>query len=285
MTNYVIYVDDSGDKDYATSPALYGVGPTRYFVFGGVLATQDAASRLAQEIQDLKEGSFGDPRVEVKSNWLRMPQERQKRYLDPYGITEGDLSSFTDDYYDLINDADIILVAGVVDKLAMQNTYGERAYYPPAIAYELIAQRIQNHIGPAGTCLVVMDDMSGKNPKGSEHKANLVRQHRQMRKSGSQLVKGLHLPALGALRFNNSARSHLIQVADIVGYNVHRQFREHGDAWEQRGLASLPLYDPFKLLLPKFRSSAAGQISGYGVVKMPQGNKIPWGINRKRAVP
>jgi len=285
MSEYVMYIDDSGDKDYARDPSHYDIGPTRYFVFGGVITKRDVASRLAQGIQELKQACFADAGVEIKSNWLRMPQEREKRYLHPLGIIDDELAAFTDEFYDLIAKSDIQLVAGVVDKKAMQEIYRDRAYYPPAIAYELMMQRLQNHVGPNGPCHVVIDDMTGKNPKGSQHKQNLQRQHQLLRKHGSSLRRGMSLDALGTLKFVNSAHNDLVQVADVVGYNVFRQFRDHGDAWEQRGLAQLPLYDPFRRLVPKFRMSERGQISGYGVVKMPSINRIRWGLHEGRAAP
>ena len=41
--------------------------------------------------------------------------------------------------------------------------------------------------------------------------------------------------------FVSSARSHLVQVADVVAYNVFRQFLEHGDSWEDEKIQQLPV--------------------------------------------
>src|SRR4030095_16884974 len=98
-----------------------------------------------------------------------------------------------------------------------------------------------------------------------------------MRNRGSALIKGFTFTALrGDIRFVNSAQSELIQVADVAAYNVFRQFKDHGEAWEQRDLGTLPTYAYFARLLKKFRADRNGRIQGYGVVKMPRRGRVPW---------
>jgi len=98
-----------------------------------------------------------------------------------------------------------------------------------------------------------------------------------LKKNGSRLLKKkfgfsrIH----GDVRFEDSAHSELIQVADIVAYNVFRQFTDYGDEWEMHGLSALPTYEPFERLSTKFRKGAHGRIQGYGVVKVPLRNRIP----------
>ena len=64
----------------------------------------DSASEktVSAEFGDLKVKTFGCRDVEIKSNWLRQPKERERRYLKKYGITQADLSRFTDDLHDWI---------------------------------------------------------------------------------------------------------------------------------------------------------------------------------------
>ncbi|MBW7929610.1 MAG: DUF3800 domain-containing protein, partial [Fimbriimonadaceae bacterium] len=272
---YAFYLDDSGTKDY--SPSGYpGSGPTRYFVFAGLLATQDASSQLSQRLRDLKRTISPRP-IEIKSNWLRMPNERTHRYLNPLGLTEAGLRQFVDNVYDLVLQAEIELLACVVDKQHMIERYGEgRAYYPPAVAYEALVQRVQNALVGKGRCQVFIDDMTGKNPKGNEHKANLIAHHTRLRKHGSRMGgRTITIDVLGDLRFQSSARSELIQVADLVAYNVYRQFIEHGEDWE-RVAPELPTYSYFERLAPKFRSGPGKRVQGYGIVKMPLRKRVPW---------
>jgi hypothetical protein len=58
-TSYVLYLDDSGTKEYAASLLVYSrTGNTRYFVFGGVPITTTESGRLAGRIEDLKRTFF-----------------------------------------------------------------------------------------------------------------------------------------------------------------------------------------------------------------------------------
>lgn len=277
MKQYALYLDDSGTKDY--SAAGYGSGATRYFVFGGVLATQDAASVLAQKLKDLKRLHLSRDDVEMKSNWLRMPHERIGHYLDPLGISESDLTKTVDAIYDTVIQAEVELLACVVDKVHMEEAYGERAYYPPAVAYEAVIQRVQNRLAGVGLSQVFIDDMTGKNPKGNEHKLNLIRHHSKLRKFGSRMLRPtMNIDVLGDLRFQSSARSELIQVADLVAYNVYRQFVEHGEDWE-RLAPTLPTYTYFDRLGVKFRRGPGNRVQGYGIVKVPMKRRVPWEVH------
>jgi hypothetical protein len=75
--------------------------------------------------------------------------------------------------------------------------------------------------------------------------------------------------------------ANLVQVADIVAYNVMRQFRDHGEEWETRSLLSLPTYDWFRRICGKFRQGPDGRIQGYGVVKLPLLDRVAWSVRRR----
>ncbi len=148
MPTHVLYIDDSGTKEYADNPADYDLsrrGKSRFFVFCGALLTTAEAGRLSNTIIKLKLDCFSEEAVEIKSNWLRISSERKRRYLDPYDITDARLTEFMDSYYDAINASDLMFIAAVVDKQHMQETY-PRPHYAPAVAYELVMQRVQNEL-------------------------------------------------------------------------------------------------------------------------------------------
>jgi hypothetical protein len=281
VASHLLFIDDSGTKEYASSPDLYGTNISRYFVFGGVLIPAGAAGSVTKDIVDAKIHTFGTPDVEIKSNWLRIPCERKARYLDEYDLSEKELSGFVETFYAIVLGADIILLAAVVDKVHMQEDY-PNPWYPPAIAYEILLQRVENELSGHGTVGVTIDDMTGATPHGNQYKANLKKQHEQMKQRGSSLRDGVTFSTLeGRLRFVNSAQSHLIQVADIAAYNVFRQFVDHGEDWEKEGLSKLPSYDYFLRIARKFRKGPGGRIQGFGVVKFPLRKRIPWGLAQK----
>ncbi|MFL6202391.1 MAG: DUF3800 domain-containing protein [Thermoanaerobaculia bacterium] len=283
VETHVLCVDDSGTKEYSPS-GEYGAGNTRYFLFGGPFLKVDEAKKLAARIRRLKLETFGTERIEVKSNWLRIDRERKARYLERFGKSEADLTRFVDAFYQAIAESDLVLIACVVDKVHMLEQYGDRAWYPPAAAYEMLLQRAHAEMADcrssgSGTCFsTIVDDMSGATPKGHQYRENLRRHHAQLKRSGSTLWKGLTFEHLRSLRFVDSRQSEMLQVADVIAYNVYRQFRQYGEEWETRGLETLPAYPWFSRLLGKFRRGANGRIQGFGVAKIPLRTRVPWRI-------
>ena len=277
---HVLFIDDSGTKEYATSPQDYNIGGrgnSRYFLFCGVLVSMGTSGILTNEIIQAKLRCFADDTVEIKSNWLRIPLEQQRRYFEPYGITADRLSAFTEEYYEIINNADLMLIASIVDKLQMQEDY-PNPWYAPAVAYETMLLRVQQELLPSQQVAVIIDDTTGKTPKGNEYKKNLERQHNKLKKYGSALWKGKTFPSLTTQKFVNSQNSNLVQVADVCAYNVLRQFQMYGNEWEDSNCQKLPLFEYFAKIHTKFRQDNSGKIQGYGIIKMPQRKKIGWSI-------
>lgn len=287
MLTHVLYIDDSGTKEYAATPEEYETrrGKSRYFCFCGALMTIAEAGRLSNKLINLKLNRFGDETVEMKSNWLRIPQERQQRYLDSYGLTADGLNQFVSDYYDIvINESPLKFIAAIVDKLHMQQDYGN-PWYAPAIAYELVLQRVQQELSSTDSVAVIIDDMTGATPKGNQYKANLKAQHTRLKRHGGQL-RDFDFPCLATQKFVNSASSQILQVADLAAYNVHRQFMDYGEQWESHG--PLRVYLPFGRIARKFRMDSNGRIQGFGIAKFPLRNRVLWTIDpseSRRAAP
>jgi hypothetical protein len=80
LVTHHLYIDDSGTREYSDTQK-YGrtKGKSRYFVYGSLLLTQRDASVLAWRLQRLKVRVFKTPHVEVKSNWLRIPDSRKEK--------------------------------------------------------------------------------------------------------------------------------------------------------------------------------------------------------------
>ena len=115
----------------------------------------------------------------------------------------------------------------------MQETYSS-PWYAPTAAYEVLMQRAVRAVAVGDTLAVTMDDITGKTPKAHDYKRLVGAHHDRLRKHGSVLQPEISFKALvDPIRFMNSAHSDLLQVADIVAYNLHRQFRDHGPAWEE----------------------------------------------------
>ncbi len=67
----------------------------------------------------------------------------------------------------------------------------------------------------------------------------------------------------------------MVQAADVVAYNVLRQFRDHGAAWEDPS-GELTVYPWLHRLLPKFRQGHDRRIQGFGIVKIPLRHRVMW---------
>lgn len=259
-------------------------GKSRYFVYGAVLIEQRQASLLIARLRELKTLVFKTADVEVKCNWLRLPGERTRRYLDRFGISEVRLTQFTDDYYRLIDQAPLDLIASVVDKLHMQESYGVSAWYAPTVAYDALMQRAVQAVPADSSLSVTVDDISGKTPKHHEYKELLSKHHQRLLKSGSSLQPSISFKCLsGPVRFMNSSHSDLIQAADLAAYNVHRQFRDYGTEWETSSGpgAILPMYAYFERISGKFRKDANGRVQGFGIVKFPLRKRVIWTVKKR----
>ena len=283
MSSHQLYIDDSGTREYSET-RVYGrtKGKSRYFVYGGVLMEHRAASLLVTRLRELKALVFDTPDVEVKCNWLRIPDERRTRYLDPFGITENGLTEFTEAYYALIKQAPLELIAVVVDKLHMQEKYGANAHYAPTVAYDTLLQRAVQGIPVGANLSVTVDDISGATPKHNDYKDLLKKHHERLRQRGSAYQANISFNSIsGPVRFMNSSHSDLVQVADLAAYNVHRQFRDFGDQWEERGQEHLPTYPYFQKIIGKFRTDQHHRVQGYGIAKVPMLNRVPWRLTRE----
>jgi hypothetical protein len=77
-------------------------------------------------------------------------------------------------------------------------------------------------------------------------------------------------------KFEKSKNSNFIQLADTVAYNVWRQFVNHGDWWDEEMEKGLKMYSYFQRIIPNFYHKN-GQISGIGIIKVPDLTKRQWG--------
>lgn len=283
MARYQLFVDDSGTREYDDNRDYATSGKSLYFVYGAIFVEQDAAALLIPKLQDHKRLTFGRPDVEIKSNWLRIPKERRNRYLQPFGKTEPELTAFVDDYYRLLTTAPIQLLGSVVNKLHMQETY-QTPWYAPTAAYEFLLQRAVQAVPNGSTLGVTIDDISGKTPKNNHYKKLVAAHHAGLRAHGSQLQKSISFACLDSpARFVSSQHFELIQAADLVSYCVQRQFRDHGEHWEQNRPdgSNLPMYDYFAHIAGKFRSDGNGRVQGFGIVKCPLRRRVRWAIVKK----
>lgn len=287
LFTHVVYVDDSGNKEYLPDPEGYGKGVSRHFVFGGILLTTDEAGRLTSDMMALKLKYFGEDDVEIKSNWLRQNKERHKRYIDPYSnMTPDLLEDFVDKFYELICSAEVTLIASCVDKAEVQRNY--RTPFPAVqLAYDCFLHRVQEALPINGNTSIIIDDMTGAQPGQSPHKELLRTRHEELKRSGSPLFPGFVFNKVkGPVKFKNSSLSSIIQASDLVAYNVYRELRDRSC-----GLANpeapFPSYSSLKRICHKFQGGE-DEIIPLGIVRFPmtlQERNLIIGPKEKQAAP
>jgi len=267
-----IYIDDSGEKEY-------GPKTSRFFVYAGVIVDRANEQAISAEIDQLKKTAFGTTNVEIKSNWLRMPYERRRRYVEPFGISEDRLTQFVAEVGQLMTSDRVTYLAAAIDKPAMLERYPDgQAWYASATAYQFLLQRYERHCADAGAIgQITIDNMDGSSAKNNQWRDLLRLHHNRLKKDGCNITK-MKFPSMPAAPlFATSKSLNLLQLADLVAYNVYRQFRDHGDAWEKGG-ARLPVYPPLAPLLKRFRLSPTGVIEAWGIMKWPHARKSKWAV-------
>lgn len=268
MPSLTLYCDESGQRDY-------GKGTDKFFVVSGVMVKDEDATHLEDEIRGLKRAHWGNPEIEIKSNWIRQPKERIKHYTEKHGIGSHEIDELLVALIKWIKKAPIKFFSGVVDKPGMQTKY-PAPHYAGAVAYTMLIQRFQKFLHSSGnTGNIIFDDPSGKSPGGFEWRTLLKKQHSKLKQAGCPYTR-IKFDNIGALNFANSESSAFIQIADLVSYNTFRQFREHGSVYDDPDANSLPLYPQFGEILGSFDRDSSGVFAGIGIAYWPHRAKNKW---------
>lgn len=256
------YIDDSGERDT-------GAATSRYFVYGAVIVPLSAEQSINARIAAEKVRAFGLPDVEIKSNWLRHPKERERRYLQRFTISPDTLDELAEAIVGIISSEPIELLGVAIDKQQLAEKYGPRAMYPSTLAYQILLQRFEKHLAARNARgLVTMDDTSGATPKANQWRDLMKQHHARLKKYGCNLTHRRFEHVSESFRFGDSARFHLLQCADLVAYNIFRHFREYGARWDNGD--ECPVYPQLKPMLPRFLSGPNGVVEGFGIVKFPR---------------
>ena len=267
-SSYLVYADESGQREY-------GPKTDPYFVVAGVLLDATEAPHLEDEVRGLKRTFWGAPDAELKSNWIRQPHERDKHYTVPLGVGVKEIDELLTALYRWLHRVPVTVLAGVVDKPLMKLRY-TAPHYAGGVAYTMMLQRYQKYLSKhSATGSVIFDDPSGKSPGGFAWRDLLQKQHSSLKKSGCPYTH-TEFPDVGALSFTNSAHSPFVQIADLVAYNIFRQFRDHGSVYDEPSAKSLPLYEHFAKVVRLFDLGPNRVFAGYGLAKWPVSFKNRW---------
>ncbi len=276
-----LFIDDSGSKewdipfaqDFIDNPPLRTAQnrtfwQNNYFVLTGLHISEEAIAKLNPYINNLKIEYFGTKHVEIRSVHLRNPEKRKRYYLEPFGITENRLKEFINaHWYKLFIDhrEQIQLQTFVLDKRYHKNKRLEMS--PLEMTSLVLFDRVELH--PNRSCTIVFDQMDAQIKSVRHQQGKIIRIASKEVDLGS-LHNGKY--SHSSIRFEKSANSNFLQLADTAAYNVFRQFVDHGDQWEV-ALPNIPkFYAYFDQIRANFYCNPSNaRIAGYGVVKIPKG--------------
>ncbi|MCS6937177.1 MAG: DUF3800 domain-containing protein [Candidatus Bipolaricaulota bacterium] len=256
---YLFYLDESGEREYESRG--------RYFVLCALGLPVSEWRALNNDVLMLKNTYFRDARVEIKSAWLRIPKEREKRYIHRYHLTEDELNEFVAKLYDALLSYNITIIASVINKEQMQDQY-KQPQSPSSLAYRLLFERIELFLEslPDAFGLILFDKITDLQVMKKGYEDLLTQQHLRYLEKGTEFVRVNRI--VEGLLFIPSHENNLLQLADLCGYNIYRQFFMYGDEWDAHR-RFINRYSYFERIESKLHRSSEGDYAGYGIKKFP----------------
>lgn len=247
---FLFYIDDSGQIDYHPKAS-------DYFVYNALGFDSSKWNEINQQVVELKQKVFKTPNaelLEIKSNWIRIPKEREERwYLKK--LSNDELKELSVGLLDIVLKNEITMIATVINKNNMLKEYGQRAYSPNIYAMELLLERISlfmNDNYPGKQAMIIADKCSNdiESLLNKNHVDHRNKHNGYSWKNLSNIIENL--------LFVDSKYSSFIQLTDLCAYNIFRAFKDKN-----------PDYPFFKKILPKYNSNKDGCLLNYGIVCKP----------------
>ncbi len=241
---YLFYIDESGEIGYNSG--------TKYFVFNALGIDSKEWRIINNKVNHLKFCIFNSsnaPILEVKSNWIRQPQERIKHphlaNLSKEGLKELSLGLM-----EVICSNNCTLISIVVNKDSLLRYYGLNKPEPNVFAIQYLLEKIALYMQynqKERQAIVVMDKCSDSIEK------MLNKTHTLQAPNGYSWTNNKSI--IENLMFVDSQYNNFIQLTDLCSYIINRAFRDDN-----------PDYEFFRMLLPKFNINIKnGLINNAGI--------------------
>ena len=219
---YFFYVDESGNRKPGSGGEIY--------VLTAVGIHEFQWKKFYQYITDYKRALIArisrDQHIrlnlsdcEVKSNWIRILEER-KKHLFLNNLTDDELRDLTNKYYSRLDSHHMVIISIVIDKPRLDSFMDRNKVHRKA--WELLCERIENfmreyHI--KNKAIIICDDMS------KSENISLAMKHAHLLETCTSC--GLHLNHILEMPlFVRSELSEGVQMADLCAYNFQRAFRD-----------------------------------------------------------
>jgi len=291
---YKVFVDDSGKKEYITPyskdfvenpPKFDKYGSfwwDNYFVLAGVRIKQEDVGKIDKEINLLKEKYFDTHKVEVKSDWLRNPDQRKKHYLDQHEISPEKLNEFGKKFVDIIvnHRSELKIIASVFDKRYYGDAKRQTAEGKPLLkTTQVLFERIQF----AGNYnIVIFDQMESSLQVRSGQHGKILKIFKE--NEGMEKIYVEKYDAISDIKFAESKNENFLQIADICAYDIFRQFAQYGREWggskkDKLGKVRMTPYSYFdRIRCNFFYNPTNRQVRGFGLTCIPDTKKVNWNL-------
>lgn len=243
FSDYIVYVDESGDHGLTTIDPQYPVFVLAFCIFN----KQHYMKKVVPAIQELKFRFWGHDGIVLHSHEIR----KAKGSFDIL-LNANTRSAFMPVVNTVVEKAEFTLIAAVIDKarLVKQYAYPDDPY---DIALAFCMERLQRFLmdnSQTGKLTHVMVECRGKPEDDALELA-----FRRICDGGNAVGKMPNLEIVFMDKRHNSAG---LQLADLVAYPIGR----HHIKPHQPNQA-------YKVVETKFRRSSTNQINGYGRKTFP----------------
>lgn len=250
---HILFIDESG-----TPPKPTKTYP-RYFVVGGLIVPENVWHRMRDAYMGLKI----QHKVRGELKWRYFSPDNHDERNPVKNLDREKKDEIRTGIYNIIaSDSSIKTIACVcsVEAAYKMHSVNEQSdvynltYKGITERFQYYLQDLRKTVGRQEYGIIVGDH------RGKDDDKNLRGHHQKL----------LHATADFISRYNNLIEglflepSHLsigIQLADIVAGAVWRKFERNDDRW-------------YRLLEPTLRRSPTGEVSGYGIIKMPKNTFI-----------
>ncbi|MGB0343130.1 MAG: DUF3800 domain-containing protein [Parvibaculales bacterium] len=220
---YFFYIDEAGSRDPKPKDGknvyvllAVGVPETRWKGFDRDIS--NLKLELSDELKRRGKGDFDLADCEIKSNWLRNPQNSKGKSPFLEALDEADRTRIADLFYKEAGRRDTIIIAGIIDKCCVHDnmTGGEMHKF----AYQLLLERIQHYMRDTHKstqrAVIVMDDL------GKQLNRDVTLTHAEYQRRGN---RNMSFPAIIEYPFFvRSELSNGVQLADVLAYSVYHAF-------------------------------------------------------------
>ena len=261
---YFFYFDESGSRDPSSGTKQSPKDHLYVLLAVGMFERQwrpfeRDITLLKNELSDYLyrdgKGRFELADCEVKSNWIRNPNERKKRSIFLHSLSAEDMQRLTDTFFRQVSERSTVIIATVIDKRCLLPYMTHETLHKKA--YEFVLERIQHYMREyhrKHLALVVMDDTSKQLNRA------VAMKHSFFQMSGNQ---NMSFPAIVEYPFfTRSELSNGVQLADLLAYNVYRAFRDED-----------PNYPFFARMIPNIYRGR-DQITLHGLKVWPENSPL-----------